>query len=159
MRFSNHRVPGSIHSHTVILVVVNYDSSHSCPDSCCHSALTTPPTPPTPPTLRPLRPPPTYSSHTHSHKARWVKRVLPKDTTTMTQVAGRGSNHRPSEQADPLQNLSHGRPMGQAIRYAFPFLLGPQGPQISSMSKIHASRVNKRTICPNYNSQFVGENG
>ena len=25
------RVPGSIHSHSVILVVVNYDSSHSCP--------------------------------------------------------------------------------------------------------------------------------
>ena len=42
-------VPGSIHSHTAILVVVNYDTW-------------------------PLWPPPqTYSSHTHSHEARWVK--------------------------------------------------------------------------------------
>ena len=42
------RVSGSIHSHTVILVLVNYDSSHSCPGTdwqkCgCHSAPTGPP--------------------------------------------------------------------------------------------------------------------
>ena len=43
------RVPGSIHLHTVILVVVNYNSSHSCPGADwrkrgCHSAPTGPPT-------------------------------------------------------------------------------------------------------------------
>ena len=43
------RVPGSIHSHTVILVVVNPNSSHSCPRADwrkrgCHSAPTGPPT-------------------------------------------------------------------------------------------------------------------
>ena len=61
-----HRVPGSIHSHTVILVVVNYDSSHSRPNGSVAAIQR----------QRPLRPPPlTYSSHTHSHslEAKWVK--------------------------------------------------------------------------------------
>ena len=86
-----HRVPGSFHSHTVILVVVNYDSSsHQSALGQTDGSVAVHSEPTAPPTTT------TYIQQSYTFK----------DTLTMTQLAGavslivrpgRGLNHQPSE--------------------------------------------------------------
>ena len=59
-------VPGSIHSHTAILVVVNYDTAGPSDHHLKHTAVI------------------------HIHTRQGGLSVLPKDTTTMAQLAGVG---------------------------------------------------------------------